>query len=64
MPKMKSNRGAAKRFRVTGSGKVKYKRSNARHILTKKKRSRKRRLRGTAIGVSADFQRVKRLILA
>ena len=62
MPKMKTNRGAAKRFRVTGTGKIKYKRSNARHILTKKTRKRKRQMRRTGILSSADTKRVHRLL--
>lgn len=45
MPKMKTNRGAAKRFRKTGSGKVKFKRSKMRHILTKKSTKFKRNAR-------------------
>ena len=45
MPKLKTNRGAAKRFRVTASGKVKRAQSHRRHILTKKSSKRKRQLR-------------------
>lgn len=44
MPKVKTHRGAAKRFKVTGSGKVKYKKANLRHILTSKNSKRKRQL--------------------
>lgn len=44
MPKIKTNRGAAKRFKRTGSGKLKRSRANHNHILTKKARTRKRRL--------------------
>jgi large subunit ribosomal protein L35 len=62
MPKMKTNRGAAKRFKVTASGKVRYKKSNARHILTTKSRSRKRKFRKAAIGSPSDERRVKRLL--
>jgi len=47
MPKLKSNRGAAKRFRVTGSGRVKCRRAYRSHILTKMSAKRKRQLRGT-----------------
>jgi len=43
--KMKTNRGAAKRFRVTGSGRIKFKRAKMRHILTKKKTKMKRHAR-------------------
>ena len=49
MPKIKTHRGAAKRFKKTSSGKYKHKQSHARHILTKKDTSRKRQLRGTKI---------------
>jgi large subunit ribosomal protein L35 len=45
MPKAKTHRGAAKRFKVTGTGKVRRRRANKSHILTKKTRARKRRLR-------------------
>ena len=47
MPKMKSKRGAAKRFRVRGSGSIKRAGAYKRHILTKKSTKRKRHLRGT-----------------
>ena len=45
MPKMKTKKSAAKRYTFTGSGKVKYKKQNLRHILTKKSTKRKRKLR-------------------
>ncbi len=45
MPKMKTHRGAAKRFKVTACGKIKRAKSNKNHILTKKDRKRKRNLR-------------------
>ncbi len=45
MPKIKTNRGAAKRFKKTGSGKFVYSKSHSSHILTKKSRKRKRSLR-------------------
>jgi large subunit ribosomal protein L35 len=45
MPKMKTKKSAAKRYSFTGSGKVKYKKQNLRHILTKKSAKRKRKLR-------------------
>ena len=48
MPKMKSHSGAAKRFKKTASGRFKSKQSHLRHILTKKNRKRKRRLRKPA----------------
>ena len=62
MPKMKSNRGAAKRFRVTKSGKVKRHSSHASHILTKKSPKRKRNLRNSTIMDAADQANVKKLI--
>ncbi|MCL2834093.1 MAG: 50S ribosomal protein L35 [Treponema sp.] len=49
MPKMKTKKSAAKRYSFTGSGKVKYKKQNLRHILTKKSPKRKRNLRHTGI---------------
>ncbi|MDR1211307.1 MAG: 50S ribosomal protein L35 [Spirochaetaceae bacterium] len=49
MPKMKTRKSAAKRFTFTGSGKVKYKKQNLRHILTKKSAKRKRNLRRAGI---------------
>ncbi len=62
MPKMKSNRGASKRFRLTGSGKVRRNKAYASHILTKKSTKRKRNLRKSGIVTSADESRVKRMI--
>lgn len=49
MPKIKTNRAAAKRFRKTGTGKLVYKKSHANHILTKKTTKRKRSLRQSRI---------------
>jgi large subunit ribosomal protein L35 len=62
MPKMKTNRGAAKRFKVTGTGKVVYSKSNAGHILTKKTSKRKRSLRKSAIIDKSNKAMVKKLI--
>ena len=65
MPKMKSHRGARKRFSVTGSGKVKRNKAFKSHILTKKTSKRKRRLRQAGIvATTGDTKRVKRLLLA
>jgi large subunit ribosomal protein L35 len=63
MPKMKTKKSAAKRYSFTGTGKVKYKKQNLRHILTKKSRKRKRNLGKTGI-LSADNTAVikKRLL--
>ncbi len=62
MPKMKSNRGASKRFRLTKSGKIKRARAFASHILTKKSSKRKRRLRKSTTLPKAETRRVKRLL--
>ena len=62
MPKMKSNRGAAKTFKKTGTGK--YKRANAykKHILTKKTTKRKRNLRHATLVSKSDHKRVDRML--
>jgi large subunit ribosomal protein L35 len=64
MPKMKSNRSAVKRFRLTATGKVRRNQAFARHILTKKTRKRKRTLRHTTLVSTADVRHIKRLLLA
>jgi large subunit ribosomal protein L35 len=65
MPKMKSHRGAAKRFSITGSGKVKRSKAGKSHILTKKSSKRKRNLRrSTTIGVRGEEKNIKRLLQA
>jgi len=62
VPKLKTNRGAAKRFKTTGTGKVKAKRAFARHILTKKSANRKRGLRSPKYVGKSDTKGAKRLI--
>jgi large subunit ribosomal protein L35 len=62
MPKMKSHRGAAKRFRKTGSGRVMHQKKNKRHILTKMSSKRKRQLRRDGELTGADAKRIKDLI--
>ena len=62
MPKMKTNRGARKRFKKTASGKIKRNKAFKRHILTKKSRDRKRELRQGTYVDKADAPRIKRLI--
>jgi large subunit ribosomal protein L35 len=62
MPKMKTHRGAAKRFSLTGTGKIKRNHAFKSHILTKKSAKRKRNLRKAAMMSAADAQRVKKLI--
>jgi len=65
MPKMKTHTGAAKRFSVTGTGKVKRRKAYKSHILTKKDAKRKRNLRRPAIvETNGEAKRIKRLILA
>ncbi len=62
MPKMKTNRGTAKRVRRTGKGKLKRMRAYKSHILTKKSTKRKRRLRSATLASSADAKRLRRLL--
>lgn len=62
MPKMKTNRSAAKRFKKTAKGKYKRFRAGKSHILTKKDRKRKRRLRRATLVSRSDHQRVRRLL--
>lgn len=62
MPKLKSNRGAAKRFRATGSGRIKRKRANHSHILTKKDTKRKRRLRSATLVTRAEEKAVRQML--
>ena len=62
MPKMKTSRGAAKRFRRTVAGGFKCKQSHLRHILTKKSAKRKRKLRARDTVEAADVQAVERLL--
>lgn len=62
MPKMKTHRGAAKRYRVTGNGKIKRGKAYKSHILTKKSTKRKRNLRKTAYISEAEAKVVRKLI--
>jgi large subunit ribosomal protein L35 len=62
MPKMKTHRGAAKRFRKTGTGKYVRNKANKQHILTKMTTKRKRQLRGTEEVAAADVPRIKKLL--
>ncbi|HJQ20992.1 MAG TPA: 50S ribosomal protein L35 [Gemmatimonadaceae bacterium] len=65
MPKMKSHKGARKRFKITGKGEVKRNRAFKSHILTKKTSKRKRRLRrAEMITVRGEAKRMKRLLQA
>ena len=60
--KMKSHRGACKRFKITGSGKVQRNKAYKSHILTKKSQKRKRGLRQSTILTSADHSRIKEVL--
>lgn len=62
MPKMKTHSGAKKRFRVTGSGLLKFKRAGMRHILTKKSTKCKRNLRKIGLIKKTEVYRVKRML--
>ncbi len=62
MPKIKTNRAAAKRFKKTGSGKVVYRKSHASHILTKKTTKRKRRLRKGHIVDKTNMKEIRLLM--
>jgi large subunit ribosomal protein L35 len=62
MPKIKTNRSAAKRFRKTGTGKYKFSKANASHILTKKTRKRKRSLRLAQVADSTNMKEIRRLL--
>lgn len=62
MPKLKSNRGTAKRFKLTGSGKVRRRKAFKNHILTKKSANRKRNLGQPGLVSEADRGRIKRLL--
>jgi large subunit ribosomal protein L35 len=62
MPKMKTNRGAAKRFRPTGGGGFKRGQSHLNHILTKKSTKRKRHLRSTEMVHESDVKSVRKML--
>jgi len=62
MPKMKTHKGAAKRFKVTGSGKIMREKAYKSHILTKKNAKRKKRLGSETEVSSSDSKKVKRLL--
>lgn len=65
MPKMKTHKGASKRFKLTGTGKVKRYKAYKSHILTKKSSKRKRNLRRSGlIATNGEQKRIKRLIQA
>ncbi|MBF0200119.1 MAG: 50S ribosomal protein L35 [Desulfamplus sp.] len=62
MPKIKTNRSAAKRFTKTGTGKYKFRKSHASHILTKKTTKRKRALRLDQMIDKSDMREIRRLL--
>ena len=62
MPKIKTNRGAAKRFRKTGTGKIRRNKAYTSHILTKKTTKRKRSLRQSVIVAKTDSKNVAQLV--
>ncbi len=62
MGKMKTHKGAAKRFSVTGSGRIRRRQANKNHILEKKSSKRKRRISGPTDVAAADIPTVKRLL--
>jgi large subunit ribosomal protein L35 len=63
MPKMKTRKAAAGRFRLTGSGKVRRNQANHGHIFTSKNRKRKVRLRKTTLVDQSDVGRVRRMLV-
>ena len=62
MPKMKTNRGAAKRFKKTGSGKIKRNKAFTSHILTKKSTKRKRSLRKSGLVDSTNAKAIRKIL--
>jgi len=62
MPKLKTHKGAAKRFKKTGTGKIKRHKAYLRHILTSKAKKRKKKLGDSVLVSDADFKKVRRMI--
>ncbi|MFD2618080.1 MULTISPECIES: 50S ribosomal protein L35 [Terrilactibacillus] len=62
MPKMKTHKGAAKRFKKTGSGKLKRNHAYTSHMMSHKSQKQKRNLRKSAVVSSADQKRISKLI--
>jgi large subunit ribosomal protein L35 len=63
MPKLKTKSGAKKRFKITGTGKIKHKRAFKNHILTKKETKQKRRLGNKALVKKSDMNNVKDMLV-
>jgi len=62
MPKLKTHKGASKRFKKTGTGKIKRSKAFLRHILTSKDKKRKKHLRASTLVSDADAHKVRRMI--
>ncbi|HYZ83398.1 MAG TPA: 50S ribosomal protein L35 [Bryobacteraceae bacterium] len=62
MPKLKTHKGASKRFKKTGTGKIVRRKAFARHILSSKSRSRKRRLTQSVVADAADQQKLSGML--
>jgi large subunit ribosomal protein L35 len=62
MPKMKTKRAAAKRFRFTGTGKVKFKHAHLRHCLEQKQKTTKKKLMKPGIMADGDARKVRRML--
>ncbi|MFD1414080.1 50S ribosomal protein L35 [Oceanobacillus jeddahense] len=62
MPKMKTHKGSAKRFRKTGTGKVKRSHAYTSHMFAHKSQKQKRKLRKSALVSSGDYQRIKQML--
>ena len=62
MPKMKTRRGAAKRFKVTGSGRIKRNKANHRHMLVRRSNKVKRKMRQTGVLAPGDLKLVKAML--
>ena len=63
MPKMKTRRAAAKRFKITGSGRIKRNKANHSHMLIRRSNSAKRKMRQSDLVDSSEEKRVKRMII-
>ena len=62
MPKMKTRRAAAKRFKLTGRGRIKRNKANHSHMLIRRSKSAKRKMRKTALVDSTEEKRVRRML--
>ncbi len=62
MPKMKTRRGAAKRFRFTGSGKIRRNKANHRHMLIRRSKGVKRKMRNAGLVSSSEVNRVRQML--